>query len=116
VLHQFVSYNVFWKLRLVHDTYKGHIRLKIPQLPLPIPRLRTNLNLALHRQDQQTFVVCDGVTIRWKIQAYQLETTVVAVPSLLLGEPSADLVEIPFSLAASWKTASWPSQDEDGLV
>ena len=98
---------------LVHATYKGHTRLKTPQLLLPIPRLQTNLNLALHRQHQyRTVFVCDGMTIRGKLQAYQLEAT-VAVPSLLLGEPSVDSVEIPFSLAVS---AFWPSQNEDGLV
>jgi hypothetical protein len=52
------------------------------------------------------------MTILWKLQEYQLETT-VAVPSLLLGDPSADSVEIPFSLAASRKS---PSQNEDDLV
>jgi hypothetical protein len=99
----------------IKATYKGHIRLKIPQLPLPIPRLLTNLNLALHRLDQWTISVFDGEMIRWKLQAYQLETT-VAIPSLLLGEPFVDSEEIPFSLVASWKSALWSSQNEDGLV
>lgn len=96
-------------------TYKGHIRLKTPQLPLPIPRRRTNLNLALYPRDQQSIFVCDGVTILWKLQSYQLETA-VAVPSLLLGEPFVDSVEIPFSRVASETTAFCSSQNEGGLV
>lgn len=96
-------------------TYKGHIRLKTPQLPLPIPRCRTNLNLALHPRDQWSIFVCDGVTIRWKLQSYLLEMA-FAVPSLLLGEPFVDSVENPFSRVASRKTAFWTSLNEDGLV